>query len=54
MSAPGTRSSGRGVRLGLAVLVSLVVVAPLYWMVVVAFSSRADLLGGDLRLWPHR
>ncbi|MGG5260339.1 carbohydrate ABC transporter permease [Phycicoccus avicenniae] len=41
------------VRLLLAVLVSAVLLFPLYWMVVVAFSSRAELLGGDLRLWPR-
>ncbi|MEP6649497.1 MAG: hypothetical protein ABJA74_06225 [Lapillicoccus sp.] len=26
---------------------------PLDWMVVIAFSSRAELLGGSLRLWPR-
>ena len=31
----------------------LVVLAPLYWMVVVAFSPRAELLSPDLRLWPR-
>jgi multiple sugar transport system permease protein len=36
-----------------AVLVCAVMVFPLYWMVVVALSSRAELLGGDLRLWPR-
>ncbi len=36
-----------------AVVVCAVMVFPLYWMVVVAFSSRAELLGGDLRLWPR-
>ncbi|MEF2977292.1 carbohydrate ABC transporter permease [Subtercola sp. YIM 133946] len=39
-------------RLIIAVVVSVVVIFPLYWMIVVAFSSRSDLLGGDLRLWP--
>jgi multiple sugar transport system permease protein len=43
-----------GVRLVAAVLVSLVIVFPLYWMVVVALSSRSDLLGSALRLWPRR
>ncbi len=42
------------VRLVIAVAVSLVILFPLYWMLVVAFSSRAELLGGDLRLWPRR
>ncbi|MGI8458568.1 MAG: carbohydrate ABC transporter permease [Propionibacteriaceae bacterium] len=43
---------GRALRTILAVVISLVMIFPLYWMVVVAFSSRAELLGGDLRLWP--
>lgn len=37
-----------------AILIALVTLSPLYWMVVVALSSRADLLGGGLRLWPER
>lgn len=36
-----------------AVLVAAVMLFPLYWMVVVALSSRAELLGGELRLWPE-
>ncbi|MFC7492016.1 MULTISPECIES: carbohydrate ABC transporter permease [unclassified Knoellia] len=36
-----------------AVLICTVMLFPLYWMVVVALSSRADLLGGELRLWPQ-
>lgn len=36
-----------------AVLVATVMLFPLYWMVVVALSSRAELLGGELRLWPE-
>ena len=40
-------------RLALAVVIAAVILFPLYWMVVVALSSRADLLGGDLRLWPQ-
>ena len=40
------------VRVVVAVVVALVVLFPLYWMVVVAFSTRADLLGGALRFWP--
>lgn len=39
-------------RLLLALAISVVVLFPLYWMVTVAFSSRADLFGGDLKLWP--
>lgn len=39
-------------RIVLALVVSLIILFPLYWMVVVSVSSRADLLGGELRLWP--
>ncbi len=37
----------------MAVIVSSVLIFPLYWMVVVALSTRAELLGGQLRLWPR-
>ncbi len=37
-----------------AVGISAVVIFPLYWMLVVALSSRSDLLGGALRFVPHR
>jgi multiple sugar transport system permease protein/alpha-1,4-digalacturonate transport system permease protein len=40
-------------RLAAAVLVALVTLFPLYWMVVVALSSRSELLGGTLRLVPR-
>lgn len=43
----------RACRVLIAVAVCAVMVSPLYWMVVVAFSSRAELLGGALRLWPR-
>ena len=36
-----------------AAVVGLVLVFPLYWMVVVAFSPRRELLSADLRLWPR-
>lgn len=39
-------------RTTLAVVVSLVVLLPLWWMVVVAFSPRSEVLAGELRLWP--
>ena len=45
--------AGRALRVAAAIVVSAMVVFPLYWMVVVAFSSRAELLAGDLRLWPR-
>lgn len=59
-NARTTRQSGRRrpgrrlliVRLLIAIVISIIVLFPLYWMVVVAFSTRADLLGGALRLWP--
>lgn len=35
-----------------AVVIAIVVIFPLYWMLVVALSTRADLLGGTLRLIP--
>ena len=48
-----TRRVSLAVRLTLATVAALVILAPLYWMLVVAFSSRAELLGGQLRLWPR-
>lgn len=51
-----TRRRGRAgylARLALAIVIAAVIIFPLYWMVVVALSSRADLLSGDLRLWPR-
>ena len=43
---------GWSVRLLATVAICAVTLFPLYWMVVVALSSRAELLGGELRLWP--
>ncbi len=40
-------------RTALAVLLCLILLFPLYWMVVVALSTRSELLGGQLRLWPR-
>ena len=45
--------AGLAVRLVLALGMCAVLLFPLYWMVVVALSSRAELLGGTLRLWPR-
>ncbi|RFA22856.1 sugar ABC transporter permease [Subtercola boreus] len=39
-------------RLLLAIVVSVIILFPLYWMLVVAFSTRSDLLSGAVRLWP--
>ena len=44
---------GTAVRTVAACLVALVLLFPLYWMVVVALSPRAELLGGNLRLVPR-
>lgn len=56
-SARGPRTAWRGrlgvvVRTLIAVVIAVVVIFPLYWMLVVALSTRADLLGGTLRLIP--
>ena len=45
--------AGLAVRLVLALGMCVMLLFPLYWMVVVALSSRAELLGGTLRLWPR-
>jgi multiple sugar transport system permease protein len=54
---PRRRSRGSrisyGLRLVAAIAVSIVLLFPLYWMVVVAFSSKQELLSRDLRLWPR-
>jgi ABC-type glycerol-3-phosphate transport system permease component len=56
---PGARGRVRGrgpwfgVRVVVAVLVTLVMAFPLYWMVVTAFSTRADLYAPGLHLWPQ-
>jgi multiple sugar transport system permease protein len=50
---PRKRDRWLPVRLAAAVLVALVTLFPLYWMVVVALSSRSELLGGTLRLVPR-
>ncbi len=40
------------VRTLVAIVIAVVIIFPLYWMLVVALSTRADLLGGTLRLIP--
>jgi multiple sugar transport system permease protein len=56
VTRPGARRTRErrllALRLVAAVIASLIVLFPLYWMLVVAFSTRADLLGGALRFWP--
>ena len=57
-SAPVRRHRSRGrhypLRLAAAIVSALVLLFPLYWMVVVAFSPRVELLTTDVRLWPRR
>ncbi|WP_130013972.1 carbohydrate ABC transporter permease [Serinicoccus sediminis] len=48
------RRTAAGLRLLAAVLAAGVILFPLYWMVVVAFSTRSSLSGGGLRLWPEQ
>lgn len=47
------RRRGLLARQAAAALSGLVILAPLYWMVVVAFSPRSELLTQELRLWPR-
>lgn len=50
------RSSGRwgtALRTVTAVLICLVMFFPLYWMVLTAFSTKADLYAPGLSLWPQ-
>lgn len=54
MSARTRRArTGLVVRTVVAVVVAAVIIAPLYWMVVVAFSPRSELLGGTVRFFPR-
>ena len=61
---PADRSDGRRTRrrrergwrllkLACAVVVALIILFPLYWMVVVALSSRSDLLSGAVGIVPR-
>lgn len=40
------------IRTVIAAVVSLIVIFPLYWMLVVAFSPRGEVFEPGLRLWP--
>jgi multiple sugar transport system permease protein len=53
MTRQARQRGALALRVLLAVVVCAIVAFPLYWMVVVALSTRAELLGGDLRLWPR-
>lgn len=44
----------RALRLVAAIVLAVVLIFPLYWMVVVAFSPREELLTTTVRLWPGR
>ncbi|MCZ4517067.1 carbohydrate ABC transporter permease [Rhodococcus ruber] len=57
MSGPRNASARRALVLRTVIIavIGLITVAPLYWMLAVAFSTRGELLGGgELRLWPRR
>jgi multiple sugar transport system permease protein len=41
-----------GLRVAAAVVITLIMLFPLYWMLVTAFSERGDLYGSGLQLWP--
>jgi len=51
---PSRRGSLYPLRLTAAIGCSLVLLFPLYWMVVVAFSPRQELLSTEIRLWPQQ
>src|SRR6476469_2641498 len=48
------RKRGRffGLRLTAAIVITLIVLFPLYWMIVTALSPQSDLYAPGLRLWP--
>lgn len=48
----GSERKGIVWRTLIAAVVALVVIFPLYWMVVVAFSPRGEVFEPGLRLWP--
>ena len=57
-AVPRRRPAGerrlRTLRLVAAIGSCVVLLFPLYWMVVVAFSPRSELLTRELRLWPQQ
>ncbi len=53
LNRPRTHRTATAARLVLAVVIAAVILFPLYWMVVVALSSRSELFSGALRLWPR-
>lgn len=55
VTAPRRKSRGRlfGLRLTAAIVITLVMVFPVYWMLVTAFSRQGDLYAKGLHLWPQ-
>ncbi len=53
LNRPRTHRVATAARLVLAVVIAGVILFPLYWMVIVALSSRSELFSGALRLWPR-
>lgn len=55
--AAGSRPRRRGrllwLRVTAAVVISLIMFFPLYWMLITAFSTRDDLYAPGLHLWPQ-
>ncbi|MEY2849190.1 MAG: hypothetical protein RI885_1857 [Actinomycetota bacterium] len=45
---------GRVIRIVVAIVCCTILLFPLYWMVVVAFSPREELLTREVRLWPQQ
>lgn len=50
---PSRWTAGFIARLALALAITLIVFFPLYWMLVTAFSTRADSYAPGLHLWPQ-
>ncbi|GAA1584445.1 carbohydrate ABC transporter permease [Leucobacter aridicollis] len=49
---PRAGRAGIAIRTVIAAVVALIVVFPLYWMIVVAFSPRGEVFEPGLRFWP--
>ncbi len=52
MSATASRGARRALRLVVVTVICLITLLPLYWMVIVALSSRRQLFSGTFRMWP--
>jgi multiple sugar transport system permease protein len=51
---PAREQRGRVIRTIVAIVSCAILLFPLYWMVVVAFSPREELLTREVRLWPQQ